>query len=217
MIPYLLAIAGGYLIAQATKDKQIFAKGGKVKERVYIDYLNKKKKFQKDRKYFDSYEEAREWALKNIERFNPDMIKYEKFENYDDGGEIKINEIEEFLNNKYEVNVDDDAPSSIDYVCSLDGEKFWLELFLDVTNVDFSPYEPRTQEYPGNQESVDGVSYDIKYGYLCFYEKEKDKRPLTKEELELIYSYAVENIEKELIDLEYEKIKEARDNYDYEP
>jgi hypothetical protein len=30
MIPYLLAIAGGYLIAQATKDKKLFAKGGSV-------------------------------------------------------------------------------------------------------------------------------------------------------------------------------------------
>jgi len=28
MIPYLLAIAGGYLIGNATKDKQLFAKGG---------------------------------------------------------------------------------------------------------------------------------------------------------------------------------------------
>jgi hypothetical protein len=30
MIPYLLAIAGGYLIGDATKDKQLFAKGGGV-------------------------------------------------------------------------------------------------------------------------------------------------------------------------------------------
>ena len=30
MLPYLLAIAGGYLIGQATKDKELFAKGGGV-------------------------------------------------------------------------------------------------------------------------------------------------------------------------------------------
>jgi hypothetical protein len=33
MIPYLLAIAGGYLIAEATKDKQLFAKGGRTKQK----------------------------------------------------------------------------------------------------------------------------------------------------------------------------------------
>jgi hypothetical protein len=35
MIPYLLAIAGGYLIGDATKDKQLFAKGGGVKSKGY--------------------------------------------------------------------------------------------------------------------------------------------------------------------------------------
>lgn len=53
-----------------------YAKGGKV-ERVYIDFLNKKKNFQRDRKYFNSYEDAKKWALKNFDKFNSDMIKYE--------------------------------------------------------------------------------------------------------------------------------------------
>ena len=46
-------------------------------EKVYIDYLNKKKGFKQDRIKFNSYEEAVKWAKKNFEKFNPDMIKYE--------------------------------------------------------------------------------------------------------------------------------------------
>ena len=43
---------------------------------VYIEYLNKDKNFQVDRIYFETYEQARAWALTNFEKFNPDMIKY---------------------------------------------------------------------------------------------------------------------------------------------
>jgi hypothetical protein len=42
----------------------------------YIDYLNKKKNFLKDRKFFNSYEDATKWGLKNIENFNLDMIYF---------------------------------------------------------------------------------------------------------------------------------------------
>jgi bifunctional non-homologous end joining protein LigD len=45
--------------------------------RVYIEFLNKKKNFTKDKKYFNSQNEAREWAIKNFEKFHPDMIKHE--------------------------------------------------------------------------------------------------------------------------------------------
>jgi len=44
-------------------------------QKVYIDFLNKKKGFKQDRIYFNSYEEAKDWAIKNFERFDPDMIK----------------------------------------------------------------------------------------------------------------------------------------------
>ena len=56
--------------------KRCMAKGGKV-DRYYIDYLNKKKNFKQDRKYFDSYNSAFSWAMKNFERFDRDMIKIE--------------------------------------------------------------------------------------------------------------------------------------------
>jgi uncharacterized Zn ribbon protein len=46
-------------------------------EKVYIDYLNKKKGFKQDRIKFNSYEAAVKWAKKNFEKFSPDMIKYE--------------------------------------------------------------------------------------------------------------------------------------------
>jgi hypothetical protein len=46
-------------------------------DKVYIDFLNKKKGFKQDRIKFNSYEDAVKWARKNFEKFNPDMIKYE--------------------------------------------------------------------------------------------------------------------------------------------
>jgi hypothetical protein len=46
-------------------------------DKVYIDFLNKKKGFKQDRIKFNSYEDAVKWAKKNFEKFNPDMIKYE--------------------------------------------------------------------------------------------------------------------------------------------
>jgi hypothetical protein len=46
-------------------------------EKVYIDFLNKKKGFKQDRIRFNSYEDAVKWGKKNFEKFNPDMIKYE--------------------------------------------------------------------------------------------------------------------------------------------
>ena len=46
-------------------------------EKVYIDFLNKKKGFRQDRIKFNSYEDAVKWARKNFEKFNPDMIKFE--------------------------------------------------------------------------------------------------------------------------------------------
>ena len=53
-----------------------FAKGGSVKNEVYIEYLNKDKGFKKDRKEFKTYEDAVKWAQKNFENFNRDMINY---------------------------------------------------------------------------------------------------------------------------------------------
>ena len=46
-------------------------------KRVYIDFYNKKKNFKQDRKYFKSDEEAKKWALKNLQKFDVDMIKEE--------------------------------------------------------------------------------------------------------------------------------------------
>ena len=64
-------------------------------DKVYIDYLNKKKGFKQDRIKFSSYEAAVKWARTNFEKFDPDMIKYESVnEAYTKGnifgGKIKI-------------------------------------------------------------------------------------------------------------------------------
>ncbi len=56
-------------------------------EKVYIDFLNKKKGFKQDRIKFTSYEAAVKWAKTNFDNFNPDMIKYESV------NEEQINEL----------------------------------------------------------------------------------------------------------------------------
>jgi len=43
--------------------------------KFYITFLNKEKSFQKDIMYFETYENAVEWALQNLGNFNPDMIQ----------------------------------------------------------------------------------------------------------------------------------------------
>jgi len=60
------------------------AAGGKVKEKVFIEYLNKDKGYKMDRKYFNSYEQAERWARTNFDKFDTDYIRYE----YAEGGEI---------------------------------------------------------------------------------------------------------------------------------
>jgi len=60
-----------------------FVNGGKT-EAVYIEFLNKEKGYKKDVKHFNSYEEAVEWARKNFDKFDYDMIKYK----YDNGGGV---------------------------------------------------------------------------------------------------------------------------------
>ena len=66
----------GKTVVIDTNDIQILPESVN-EEKVYIDFLNKKKGFKKDRIKFNSYEDAVKWAKKNFEKFNPDMIKYE--------------------------------------------------------------------------------------------------------------------------------------------
>lgn len=49
-------------------------------EETYIEFLNKDKNFQKDKKVFrgeDAYDQAVEWGRKNLENFNMDMVKFD--------------------------------------------------------------------------------------------------------------------------------------------
>lgn len=43
--------------------------------KIYIEFLNKEKRFQRDEKSFNTYEDAQKWGRENIERFNSDMIR----------------------------------------------------------------------------------------------------------------------------------------------
>ena len=78
------------------------------KKEVYVDFLNSKNSFKRERKHFASYEEAYDWCKENFEKFNPDMIHH----NYADGGmteaeknlpkeilEMNISELKELLKN----------------------------------------------------------------------------------------------------------------------
>ena len=59
------------------KENENYANGGmmaKSAEKYYIEFLNKKKGFSRDKKEFTSYEEAVKWGRKNLGNFNSDMI-----------------------------------------------------------------------------------------------------------------------------------------------
>ena len=69
----------------------MMAKGGKTDsdEVVYIEFLNAKKGFSKDKKYFrgeTAYNDAVKWGRKNIGNFNMDMVKFEMAM----GGKVKF-------------------------------------------------------------------------------------------------------------------------------
>ena len=84
-------------------------------DKVYIDFLNKKKGFKQDRIKFNSYEDAVKWAKKNFDKFNPDMIKYEsvneaqaKYDVYHDSYTSAIQSAKEYAEKQgYTINDDD--------------------------------------------------------------------------------------------------------------
>ena len=84
------------------------AAGGKVKEKVFIEYLNKDKGYKMDRKYFNSYQQAERWARDNFDKFDSDYIRYE----YAEGGEISDYQIKK--DGKY-------------FSAGMDGNAKWFE------------------------------------------------------------------------------------------
>ena len=62
-------------------------------DKVYIDFLNKKKGFKQDRIKFNSYEDAVKWARKNFDKFSPDMIKYAEEYCKDDDISFNIHDV----------------------------------------------------------------------------------------------------------------------------
>jgi len=67
--------AGRRIAGAQLRDRKMMAKGGDVDNKFYIEYLNKKKGFKRDKKFFETYEKAIQWAKDNFENFSPDMIK----------------------------------------------------------------------------------------------------------------------------------------------
>jgi hypothetical protein len=59
----------------ATQSTHNFKKR-EMKNQFKITFLNKEKSFQKDTIYFESYEEAVQWGLSNLEKFNSEMIQF---------------------------------------------------------------------------------------------------------------------------------------------
>ena len=48
-------------------------------QKIYIEFLNKNKNFSKDKKYFETVNDALKWAQKNLEKFSLDMLKNEAY------------------------------------------------------------------------------------------------------------------------------------------
>lgn len=124
--------------------KKDYEKGGEVNE-AYVDFMNKKKGFRPDRKYFKTYEEAEKWARKEFDRFNSDMIGYTEFERplmgYAKGGEIDlfenykilpehIREIVDFYMDKYDEGTYDYNDSK-EFLEKMEKEGYTFEYGLD--------------------------------------------------------------------------------------
>lgn len=48
--------------------------------KVYVDFINAKKGYKPDRKYFKTYEDAHKFVLKTFDRYDADAINYTEFE-----------------------------------------------------------------------------------------------------------------------------------------
>ena len=44
--------------------------------KVFIQFLNKQKNYQVDKKYFKTYENELHWGMRSIHNFHSDMIQY---------------------------------------------------------------------------------------------------------------------------------------------
>jgi hypothetical protein len=44
--------------------------------KVFIEFLNKQKNYQVDKKYFKTYESALHWGRRSLNNFHSDMIQY---------------------------------------------------------------------------------------------------------------------------------------------
>jgi hypothetical protein len=87
---------------------EYMAKGGKTDsdEVVYIEFLNAKKGFSKDKKYFrgeTAYNDAVKWGRKNIGNFNMDMVKFEMADGgmMAKGGKINLGDVVEVKEPNY--------------------------------------------------------------------------------------------------------------------
>jgi len=149
------------------------SKGGKVqKETYYIEFLNKKKGFQKDVIEFDSYEEAVKWAKDNFERFDYDMIR----QRYDTGGTTQTHDSGMYKHwNKYAKTKHKKA-YIISNSAAYNKDKYQA-IFGDYDE-DGIPNADDVQPLKPSRETVEGVSFVEQFGNLL------EKRNISDEHLE---------------------------------
>jgi ppGpp synthetase/RelA/SpoT-type nucleotidyltranferase len=156
-------------ITEVTKYEQ----GGKVqKETYYIEFLNKKKGFQKDVIEFDSYDKAVKWAKDNFERFDYDMIR----QRYDTGGTTQTHDSGLYKHwNKYPKTKHKKA-YIISNNAAYDKDKYQA-IFGDYDE-DGIPNADDRQPLKPSQERVEGVSFVEQFDNLL------EKRNISDEHLE---------------------------------
>jgi ppGpp synthetase/RelA/SpoT-type nucleotidyltranferase len=149
------------------------SKGGKVqKETYYIEFLNKKKGFQKDVIEFDSYEEAVKWAKDNFERFDYDMIR----QRYDTGGTTQTHDSGMYKHwNKYAKTKHKKA-YIISNSAAYNKEKY--EAIFGDYDEDGIPNADDREPLKPSQERVEGVSFVEQFDNLL------EKRNISDEHLE---------------------------------
>lgn len=166
------AVMGGKAADVDSKELKM-SKGGQVqKETYYIEFLNKKKGFQKDIIEFDSYDEAVKWAKNNFEKFDYDMIR----QRYDTGGTTQTHDSGLYKHwNKYPKTKHKKA-YIISNNAAYDKDKYQA-IFGDYDE-DGIPNADDREPLKRSQERVEGVSFVEQFGNLL------EKRNISDEHLE---------------------------------
>ena len=157
-------------------DGGMTAKGGKVKEKIFIEYLNKNKGYVMDRKYFNSYEEAESWARDNFDKFDNDYIKYE-YEAMAKGGEVEKIYGERIITDKNGNQYAIKNWAAQGYIIPFNGSQYWehfrvpKENWIKIEDINWSKFNISKSDFYNYLDSLNQKASEILNKYRSSFAK----------------------------------------------